>query len=301
MFIHRFDAFSENLQIVMKIKETHNGGIIFPFCVYESRTGENAISNYVCVKLADPFESFLFSKPGFWEPETCPEPRIVAGRSGTVLLAETKEMSEWLRTHLAAVGGLPHFCSFFFHPCPSFRKLILGVVPVSLHSTLIINNPLEVCSFYYNNRRACLAKVYRNTESSGAFDNLRLPCLNWPTETATVTNKALLWVSPLHRPDKFLLGGSGFTSLQCLFARVTCLMTLLSSPQTPLWPIKPGCICSTCPPCGWENILNPPDTQLKRAPTWPPMRKDTNKKKKKKVGGGSLKTTTCSRLTKCTH
>lgn len=83
---------------------------------------------------------------------------------------------------------------------------------------------------------------------------------------------------PLHKPDKFSLGALILHhSSVCLC--VTWLMTLLSSTQKPIWPIKPGCICcaSLCPPCGCENILNPPDTQLERAPTWPPTSRRTKK------------------------
>lgn len=87
----------------------------------------------------------------------------------------------------------------------------LGMMPVSLHSTLIINIPLELCSFYCNNRGACLTKLYSNSESSAVqliisarHALIGLRC--WERLKPQQSQLKRFCGFLVHRPDKFLLG-----------------------------------------------------------------------------------------------
>ena len=140
--------------------------------------------------------------------------------------------------------------ALFFHLCCSYRMLTPGVMPISPHSTLIINNPLELCSFYRNNRGDCLTNLNSNAESSAVHLIISACSLigqkceeRLKTQLNSITIGAHLWFSS-PQTWQILIRGSEFTSRQCLFTRVTCVMTLLSGTQKPIWPIKPGCICS---------------------------------------------------------
>lgn len=108
---------------------------------------------------------------------------VISGNEGDNLVCQNSLGSCW-------------WSALFFHLCSSFRMLTLGVMPVSLHRTLIINNPLELCSFYLNNRGACLTNLYSNADS-------------WRCEEWLKMQRSLLerfCGFQLHKPDKFLLG-----------------------------------------------------------------------------------------------
>lgn len=130
-------------------------------------------------------------------------------RSSVVLLVEMKEMTKCVSIHLAAVGGLP----YFFHLCCSFRMLTLGMMPISLQSTLIINNPLELCSFYRNNRGACLTNLYSNPDSSVVHLIISARCalIGQRCEEQLKMQRSQLECFcgfQLHKSDKLLLGAS---------------------------------------------------------------------------------------------
>lgn len=84
------------------------------------------------------------------------------------------EWDDWVCQNSLGSCWWSAFC--LFHLCCSFRMQTLGVMPVSLHSTLIINNPLELCSFYRNNRRACLSNLYSNSDSSAVHLIISVHC-----------------------------------------------------------------------------------------------------------------------------
>lgn len=157
-------------------------------------------------------------------------------------------------------------------------------MPISLHSTLITNNPLERCSFYLN-RGACLTNLYSYTESSAVHliisaccALIGLRCKEW-LKMQWSQLRPLCGFS-LHKPDKFVLTASTLHHHSvCLCVRLGWWLyfpahrSLFDQLNQDIFVL---CVF-LCPPCGCENILNPPDTQLERAPTWPPTRIDTKK------------------------